>query len=238
MGAACQIDTTANASGSSSATRLTMEATGLFATPLWSFNYPDRDQLLTWSEHILHLEGNDTSGLTLTNQGGWHSQTDLLADPDLNSVFRWIAGCTQRAVESIGWDTDRASPCFNNAWAMVNREGHSVRAHLHPNSLFSGVLYLTAPEGSGAIALLDPRAGAQVLLPPLRDPAAGYACGRVLRQPRPGLLLLFPGWLWHEVERSRSSEPRICISFNIGMRPLRSNADARRTNKAGEAGTP
>jgi uncharacterized protein (TIGR02466 family) len=103
---------------------------------------------------------------------------------------------------------------------QLHPEG-KVRAHLHPNSLFSGVMYLTAPEGSGAIAFLDPRAGAQVLPPPLQHASAGYTNGRILRQPRPGLLLLFPDWLWHEVEGSRSTEPRICVSFNIGMQPQR-----------------
>lgn len=192
----------------------------LFTTPLWEFTFADQALLQDWSNHVLTLEQKDRTGLTLTNQGGWHSRTDLLEDAALREMFQWIATCTQQAVGNFGWDTEKAMPCFNNAWAMVNREGHSVRAHLHPNSLYSGVMYLTAPECSGAIAFLDPRAGAQVLLPPLRDPTTGHACGRILRQPRPGLLLLFPAWLWHEVERSRSIEPRICVSFNIGMRPV------------------
>lgn len=168
---------------------------GCSPPPLWCFQHQEDDQQRGWSERILALERHDEAGLTLTNQGGWHSRTNLLADPSLNTLFLWIAGCTQQAVDDFWWDTDKATPCFNNAWAIVNRKGDSVRAHLHPNSLFSGVIYLTAPEGSGAIAFLDPRAGAQVLLPPLRDPTAGYACGRILRQPQPGLLLLFPGWL-------------------------------------------
>ncbi len=141
-----------------------MQASELFSTPLWSFQHQGEDQLCEWSERILALERCDAGGLTLTNQGGWHSQTNLLADPGLTRLFLWIASCSQQAMDNFGWDMDKATPCFNNAWAMVNREGDSVRAHLHPNSLFSGVFYLTAPEGSGALAFLDPRAGAQVLL--------------------------------------------------------------------------
>lgn len=190
----------------------------LFTTPLWEFTFVDQALLQDWSNHVLTLEQNDRKGLTLTNQGGWHSRTDLLEEAALQEMFQWIATCTQQVVGNFGWDLRQARPCFNNAWAMVNREGDSIRAHLHPNSLFSGVLYLSAPANSGAIAFLDPRAGAQVLLPPLEDPTCGPGCGRVLRQPRQGLLLLFPGWLWHEVERSGSCEARVSISFNIGMR--------------------
>ena len=201
-----------------------MHCSSLFSTPLWSCRYDVAADLKAWSKHILDLQALDRSGLRITNQGGWHSQTNLLMDPQLSQMLLWIASCSQQALQDFGWNMDKASPCFNNAWAMVNREGHSVRAHLHPNSLFSGVFYLAAPEGSGAIAFLDPRAGAQVLLPPLRDPTSGYPCGRILRHPSPGLLLLFPGWLWHEVEAGSNREARICVGFNIGIKASRGDS--------------
>lgn len=197
-----------------------MEASALFPTPLWSASYPQAGDLELWAAHILRLESADPIGVSLTNQGGWHSQTSLVTDATLQPLFHWIAARARQAFQHYGWDLNRASPNFNNAWAMVNRRGHGVRTHLHPNSLFSGVFYLTAPPGSGAIAFLDPRAGAQVLHPPLQADASPFAAGRVVRQPRPGLLLLFPAWLWHEVEPGQSDSPRICVSFNIGMKPV------------------
>jgi len=33
-------------------------------------------------------------------------------------------------------------------------------------------------------------------------------------------LLVFPSWLWHEVEPSTQAGARISISFNVGMRPV------------------
>jgi hypothetical protein len=50
-----------------------------------------------WSEHILALKRSDPEGVMLTNQGGWHSRTNLLEDPELNALFLWIASCTQKA---------------------------------------------------------------------------------------------------------------------------------------------
>lgn len=97
---------------------------------------------------------------------------------------------------------------------------YSVRAHLHPNSLFSGVVYLQAAPDCGNIAFLDPRNGAQVLLPPVIHPSLGVLNGRVEQAPSEGLLLLFPAWLWHEVGGNQSERERISISFNIGMQPL------------------
>jgi uncharacterized protein (TIGR02466 family) len=197
-----------------------VHVSSLFSTPLWRFDHSEPMLLSAWARHVLTLERESGESLQLTNQGGWHSGTDLVSDPQLQGMFQWLAGCVTRALQDFGWDFARANPCFNNAWAMVNRRGHSVRAHLHPNSLFSGVLYLTAPEGSGAIAFLDPRSGAQMLLPPLHEPAGEFAQGRVCCEPAPGRLLLFPAWLWHEVEQTSSDEPRVCVSFNVGMKPL------------------
>lgn len=191
----------------------------LFATPLWSFSYPTRADLQPLADRVLELEQGNPAGIKVTNQGGWHSSTSLLDDPAFADLFRWVAACCQQAFEKAGWDLARAKPSFNNAWAMVNRRGNGTRAHLHPNSLFSGVFYLKVPPASGDIAFLDPRSGAQMLLPPLQS-AKGVFNGRELRRPEEGLLLLFPAWLWHEVEPSESLEPRICISFNVGMRPL------------------
>lgn len=196
----------------------------IFPTPLWSFDYPNTDQLAEFSSHVLELRKGDPKGLAITNMGGWHSQTDLLDDQVFSPLFQWIAACCQQAFTEIGWDFTVASPTFNNAWAMVNGPGNSTRAHIHPHSIFSGVVYLKVDAESGAIAFLDPRAGAQMLTPPLVEGDSELFSGRVRRQPMAGSLLLFPSWLWHEVEPgTASSELRICIAFNVGLRKIASN---------------
>ena len=199
---------------------------GLFPTPLWRWSHPSPADLDRFAEHILRLQQRDPVGLSRTNQGGWHSSTALLNDPELHDLFSWLSRCCLEAMQSFGWDFNQAVPIFNNAWAMVNRRGHGNRAHLHANSLFSGVAYLRVPPDSGAICFLDPRGGAQMLMPPLMAEASEAARGRHRVTPENGLVLLFPGWLWHEVEPSASDEARICVSFNLGMTP-RSAAAAR-----------
>jgi len=91
--------------------------------------------------------------------------------------------------------------------------------------LFSGVVYLQAGPSCGNIAFLDPRNGAQMLLPPLIPSSRSVLNGRVEQAPSEGLLLLFPAWLWHEVGCNNSAQDRICVSFNIGMQSrLKNNA--------------
>jgi len=192
----------------------------LFATPVWSFDLPPTLEPAAIAKEVQRIRGQDPTGVQITNQGGWHSRTNLLEHAPLAPLFQWMAAHCQQALGELGWDFALARPRFNNAWAMVNGSGHSVRAHLHPNSLMSGVVYLQTPERSGNIAFLDPRNGAQVLLPPLQDPQASLLNGRLEMVPRPGLMLLFPAWLWHEVGASHSDQERISISFNIGMQPV------------------
>ena len=42
----------------------------LFPTPLWSFIYPEPEQLGAWASHVLQLQQEDPQGLAITNQGG------------------------------------------------------------------------------------------------------------------------------------------------------------------------
>lgn len=190
----------------------------LFRTTIWSSQCHDTGLLQRSAEAVLTEMASDPSGLQLTNLGAWHSQTDLLQKQLVDDLFLWIAAEVQHALVDWGWDLQQARPCFNNAWSVVGAAGASHGAHLHPNSLFSGVVYLAAPPGSGAIAFLDPRAGAQMLQLPLAADARMRELGRYKVQPKRGLLLLFPAWLWHEVEVSSCSEKRICVSFNLGLK--------------------
>lgn len=198
-----------------------MQRQDLFPTPVWSFEFPESLDAGRFAQEIQTLRKKDPHGVLITNQGGWHSRPDLLDKPGLATLFQWSAGCCQAALTELGWDFSLARPRFNNAWAMINSPGHSVRAHLHPNSLFSGVIYLQAPPESGSISFLDPRNGAQMLLPPLRPKGTGILNGRHEELPQAGRLLLFPAWLWHEVGSNKSEQERICISFNVGMQSQR-----------------
>ena len=190
----------------------------LFPTPLWSTHCTDFGLLERGADVLLRLMASDPFGLSLTNQGAWHSRTNLLQEQQLDELFQWTAVQVQNGLAAWGWDLATARPRFNNAWGVVSRSGHSHGAHLHPNSLFSGVLYLAAPPGSGALVFLDPRAGALMLQPPLTTEVAQRELGRHRCLPEKGLLVLFPAWLWHEVEVSACRDPRICISFNLGLK--------------------
>lgn len=160
------------------------------------------------------------------NFGGWHSASDLLDWPgdEIATLKSWITDALQRIVqaslqlpETQGRGTPRGM--FRvSAWANVARRGNYHRMHNHPGSSWSGCYYLTGlPEGeslAGALEFYDPRPFTEMV----DTPGSPYG-QRMLVRPKPGLLVIFPSWLYHFVHPSATDEPRISIAFNATWRP-------------------
>lgn len=101
-------------------------------------------------------------------------------------------------------------------------QGSYNKAHVHPNSVWSGVYYVQAPEGAGDIEFIDPRT--ENVMAPLKyapnrqRPASCWT--KVTFTPKAGKLLIFPSWLYHAVSPNLTSAQgdaaeRIIISFNL-----------------------
>lgn len=110
-------------------------------------------------------------------------------------------------------------------WTSVHSGSSIHHAHVAEDSLIGGVYYASVPPNSGNLQLLDPR-GVNTL-------TVGIAAKKQLKTapqppfhrtiditPRPGLLVLFPGWLTHRVLPSRGLDEsksgyRISVSLNL-----------------------
>ena len=107
-------------------------------------------------------------------------------------------------------------PMLGNMWANINPPGGYNAPHIHPNSLFSGVYYVKAPKGSGSLVCNEPRAGAQLNMPvrkPGKPPKELWR--EVHLEPKEGRIIMFPFYLWHNVEPNLSNDIRISVSFNF-----------------------
>lgn len=90
---------------------------------------------------------------------------------------------------------------------MYQNDSHG--RHTHPNSLFSGVLYLDIPDKSSEIVFTDPR-------PHINFIDFGSSDhGSYSVQPTTGLFIMFNSWLEHEVKTNNSEQARISAPFNI-----------------------
>ena len=163
------------------------------------------NEIIQWSKR--------DPGVKKTNRNGWHSTTEMhkipLFQPLVNELFVMM-----KEVWKEEW-LDR-EPVLGNMWANINyKEGYN-QPHIHPNSLFSGVYYVKALPNSGKLMCNDPTPGIQTTLP-VRKP--GQPPKHLWREthiePIPGRIIMFPAWLWHCVERNKSNDIRISVSFNF-----------------------
>ena len=153
-------------------------------------------------------------GIKRTNMIGWHSTTDMHKIP----VFKPLVDeLFKMQMEIYREELLTREPIIGNMWANINPPGGYNRPHIHPNSHFSGVYYIKAPQNSGEIVFNDPRSAAHMVMPDrvkdIKPPSHLWREVRV--NPLEGRILMFPSWLWHCVEPNGSNDIRISVSFNF-----------------------
>ena len=153
-------------------------------------------------------------GIRRTNMIGWHSTTEMHQIP----VFKPLVDeLFKMQMEIYREELLTREPIIGNMWANINPPGGYNRPHIHPNSHFSGVYYIKAPQNSGEIVFNDPRSAAHMVMPErvkdIKPPSHLWREVRV--NPLEGRMLMFPSWLWHCVEPNESNDIRISVSFNF-----------------------
>ena len=153
-------------------------------------------------------------GIRRTNMIGWHSTTEMHKIP----VFKPLVDeLFKMQMEIYREELLTREPIIGNMWANINPPGGYNRPHIHPNSHFSGVYYIKAPQNSGEIVFNDPRSAAHMVMPErvkdIKPPSHLWREVRV--NPLEGRMLMFPSWLWHCVEPNESNDIRISVSFNF-----------------------
>jgi uncharacterized protein (TIGR02466 family) len=197
-----------------------LEVTTAFPTFVGRLAVPDADAM----NHDLRAVILENERLHPTvgrsNIGGWHSRADFLerAEPAVAALTTWITWAVSRMVEASAGAGAVNGRLLLSAWATVCRSGAYHAPHCHPDSAWSGVYYVDAGAGSreqrfsGMLEFLDPRAGAETVSAP------GDPYGMPLRvAPESGLLVVFPGWLYHWVHPYTGAAPRIAVSFNAAL---------------------
>lgn len=184
-----------------------------FPTPVYIYDVPNPVELnVDLEERIIGWSQKD-KGIKKTNVNGWHSTTEMHKDPFakplIDELFKMMNEIFK--VEQLNRE-----PVLGNMWANINTEGAYNKMHIHSNTLFSGVYYVKAPSKSGILNILDPRPGAHLVLPARKkENLPPHLWQNVEFNPVAGRAIVFPAWLWHEVEPNRSQDARISVSFNF-----------------------
>ena len=152
----------------------------------------------------------------------FHSGT-LLNDTDFWDLKRYI---NQKALEYLnhqGYDMSFYDLFFSELWVQefAKKGGGHHSAHIHWNQHVSGFYFLKCSEKTSHPIFHDPRTGARATKLRMRDDAKGLWPGTetVNFHPKPGTLLLFPGYMEHEFSVDPGFEPFRFIHFNIQAIP-------------------
>jgi uncharacterized protein (TIGR02466 family) len=207
--------------------RLDIAVKGLFATPVAAIELPGAAARNAALQAAILKRRDASASIQASNAGGWHSDRAIAewGGPEIAEIL----AIAQSAATQLSADRDGkpVRPAWKvQAWANVNGPGDSNICHYHPGSVWSGTYYVadggcaTDHSLGGEFEMLDPRGpGPGMYAPALKfagEDGQSVGSAEVIR-PRPGLLFLFPSWLYHQVRPYRGTALRISIAFNLGL---------------------
>lgn len=185
-----------------------------------------------------------TKGLDVSNAGGsWHGPPNLLTSCQSTPAVMHLHDIIVSCITKID---DRSNALDLSAggiecWFNISRHGSWNRLHTHEGSLWSGVLYVFAPEQKYQYN------GSLVIKPSPHPRECSYRfsneeryhfsnwreretkhvseniCEYLDLSPKEGMMIIFPSWLHHcvlpSITESSTDKPRISIAFNISPKP-------------------
>lgn len=188
----------------------------LFCAPVYvnnvgEFQKPDLNRLE-------YSSGADTGGAY-----NFLSSIDknVLDRPDFEQVHRVVMREIDAYTREFLAVNEKIEFYITNSWVNRHKRGNSAGAHVHHNSLISGVLYLKVTENSGDI-VFHRDALSLIPFPPALDLEIDrfniYNCESWGHRPKTNDICLFPSVVMHSVDPNESDEERWCLAFNVFVR--------------------
>ena len=105
---------------------------------------------------------------------------------------------------------------MTTSWSVKYGNTDWGELHYHKNAIFSGVVYLKAPEKSGKIYFKKEIVNlfTRTFEPEFEDYNI-YNSDWWHMQPEENMMLFFPSHLNHSIEMTESEEKRVCVAFNF-----------------------
>lgn len=134
-----------------------------------------------------------------------------------DDLHKWFHECLVRVKRSVEYQATDVK--ITQSWANRADQGHWHQPHKHPNSIFSGIFYLTNSDIGTTFILpsiwqtYDPKDGK------VGQPFENFLDDSIsivehVVKEEEGKLLIFPSTLEHGVRQNHSNEVRYTISFN------------------------
>jgi len=187
----------------------------LFPTPLFITKMPDN---LSNIIPFLDKQGPN-KGSDVANYGERSANSYILNEPECIEAKTFILKQVKEFADTVLlYDYDNYE--LSQSWVSRKQPGQHHTMHTHPNSLISGVFYYGEPSPkTPAIKFHKMKGGMNVNQLQAKTQAdkrlSEFAWEEFSVQFSPGLLVLFPSYLFHSVPINQSDKVRSSVAFNV-----------------------
>ena len=184
-----------------------------FSTPIWIEDLElDLPNIINT---IKTIQLND-HGRTISNMGGWQSNDLDLKMFNEHKHLVDMSNKINKAVMDICTQVDTSLQLFiSNIWFNINKPHDYNIAHYHPNSAFSGIVYIQCEPNSSIYFEHDTLKNHY----PFKTNSDLFA-DKLQIYPSNGRLIVFPSWIKHSVPSNQSDSERISIAFNMQQKGI------------------
>lgn len=191
----------------------------LFPSLVFSAVIDDNEFLDEIQKNIIKMTKDPEAG-SRAGEVGWFSHHNMHVMDEFSDLYNLIL----KEMVSVFdyYQIIYESVYLTSMWANVAyRPEYCHQNHIHPNSMFSGVLHINSPKNASKTSFNDPRPAARMFEPSVHE-LTGINSGVVIpRHADRGQLFIFPSYLPHGVNASHQSfgkgNQRITVSFNAMM---------------------
>ena len=198
-----------------------------FKTPIWMEEKPEFVKSLYKASNKYINEAKKKEKEWIKKYGdfgrSYHS-TQLTLDNDFIDFRNYIGQKCWDFLDWHGYDMKQYQTMFTEMWVQefAKKGGGNHSAHIHWNQHVSGFYFLKCSDKTSFPIFHDPRTGARATKLKMKEEASkGVFNGTELIQfkPKPGTLMIFPGYLEHEFVVDHGKEPFRFIHVNVQAIP-------------------
>lgn len=142
---------------------------------------------------------------------GQYSKDDhILNNPELKDLKDWALFHVKTYIKSIYKPKYEIEPYITQSWVLLSNKESSHQAHVHPNSLLSGVIYISTNDDDKITFYND----APRMLTIETDEYDILNSSEWWLPAQENKIIIFPSYMSHSVNKVYGDKPRISLPFN------------------------
>jgi len=196
-----------------------------FKTPIWFEQKPEFVKSLNKAsnQYIKDAKKREKDYIKKYGDFGrsYHS-TPLTHDNNFLDFRNYIGQKSWEFLDWQGFDMQQYTTMFSEMWVQefAKKGGGHHSAHIHWNQHVSGFYFLKCSDKTSYPIFHEPRTGARSTKLKLKNTKGIFHGTELVNfRPKPGTLIIFPGYLEHEYAVDHGVEPFRFIHWNIQAIP-------------------